>query len=163
MSVFDDLESLFSHPGVLGFNPLVNDLRAAISAQAGYPPRNIIKTSDDSWIIEVAVAGFRPDELSVVVENSHLIISGAHDDSDVANDVKSEYIHQGLAKRNFRFITRLGEHVKVSDEYPPFIQNGMLLVNLKREIPEEEKPKSYAITSVDHAGRNIPELEDPEA
>jgi len=73
-----------------------------------------------------------------------------------------EYIHQGLARRNIHIEIRLGEHVKIAGTYPPFMQNGLLVINLIREIPEAEMPKSFRVIEVDQRGSTIIEPEDPE-
>ncbi len=150
MDMFDTIEAIFSHPGLLGFTPLVADLRHAVNTKAGYPPRNVIKTGDDSWILEVAVSGFSPDDIDVEVDNGHLNISGQ---SCTTDSDKVEYLYQGLARRNFKFTIRLGEHVNVSKKYPPFMQHGMLMINLEREIPEALKPKKFDVISIDHLGK----------
>jgi len=152
MSVFNDLETLFSHPGVLGFNPLVNELRTAVSANTNYPPRNIIQTDENSWMLEVAVAGFGPRDISVTVENGHLHVSGK---SSLVDDSQIDYVHHGMARRSFSFKIRLGEHVRVCEDAPPFMQHGMLIINLEREIPEAEKPKTYEVISVDQIRDDI--------
>lgn len=155
------LDTIFSSPGLLGFSPLAIDLRRALNYNAVYPPRNIIDTGDGSWVVEVAIAGFSPNEISVEVSNSYLVISGSSN-SDEAAAPEEMYVHHGLARRDFQFSIRLGEHVKVSDEHLPFIQNGLLLVNLKREVPDPKETQVYEVVSVDHIGRNIEEPESPE-
>lgn len=142
LALLDDLDAVFRHPSVLGFGPLAGELRSLVAQKPGYPPRNIIKTGEDSWSLEVALAGFAPHEIEVEEHDSHLKIRGQ---STLAERAGQEYLHHGLARRDFDFTIKLGEHVKVSDEHPPLMQNGVLTVNFVREIPEAAKPKKFAV------------------
>ena len=142
MGLFNDLETLFSHPGVLGFNPLVNEMRAAVQATTNYPPRNIIQLGDDEWMVEVAVAGFSPQEISVETFDGRLKVSGS---STTVPGEDIEYLHQGMARRNFEFSIILGDHVEVNNEVPPMIDNGMLTISLVRVVPEALQPIQHDI------------------
>jgi len=145
------IEELFNHPGLLGFQSLARDLQIAhrnIQNVQAYPPRNIIKFDENHWLVEVAVAGFHPNELNISTKDSCLTISG---DSQVYGDSidVNDYIHHGLARRNWSFTIRLGENVEVSEECPPSLKNGILEVTLERNIPEESDSKEYHIVTQD--------------
>jgi molecular chaperone IbpA len=145
---FDAIEQLLTHPGLLGFSKLINDIQYAHRHDTtGYPPRNIIQTGEDSWVVEVAVAGFRPEEIGVELDGNRLNINGtSHDEY---GDIK--YVHQGMARRNWIFTIQLGDHVKVDESRKPavHIQHGLLMISLIREIPEAAKPKQYNVVAID--------------
>jgi molecular chaperone IbpA len=134
-----DIPSL--HRTTVGFDRLfdVLDRQFANSVSTSYPPYNIIKTSEDSYQIEVAVAGFREDELDVQVKDSVLSITG----EQKRNDDETNYLHRGISARNFTRTFTLGEHVEVT---AATVINGLLTIDLIREVPEEAKPKKIAIT-----------------
>jgi molecular chaperone IbpA len=141
------IEELFNHPGLLGFQSLARDLQYAHRHGANYPPRNIIQTGEDSWVIEVAVAGFRAEEIEVELVGNRLNISGTSNDEH--GEIK--YIHQGMARRNWIFTIQLGDHVKVDESRKPAIQlqHGILMISLVREIPEAAKAKQYKVVALD--------------
>jgi molecular chaperone IbpA len=147
---FEAIEELLTHPGLLGFSKLIHDIQYAHGHDAtGYPPRNIIQTGEDSWVIEVAVAGFRPEEIGVELIGNRLNINGTSNDEH--GEIK--YVHQGMARRNWIFTIQLGDHVKVdeSKKTPIHIQHGLLMISLVREIPEAAKPKQYKVVAIDGA------------
>lgn len=103
-----------------------------------YPPYNIIKISDSETVLEVAVAGFKENEIKVVVENGYLKISGKKENNDTAN-----YLYKGIGTRSFEKSFALSKDTKVERaEYA----DGILSVFVKYEIPEEKKPKQIPIT-----------------
>ncbi len=114
---------------------LTNDL----SAQTGYPPFNIEKTDDDSYRITLAAAGFTEDDLSVEVRENTLVIAAKKADSDQART----YLHRGIAERAFEKRFHLADHVRVEGAR---LENGILEVALKREIPEALKPRRIEIS-----------------
>lgn len=102
-----------------------------------YPPYNIREIDEDTRVYELATAGFSREELSIKVDNRTLIISGESKD-----DVEGKYIHKGIATRKFSKTVTLWEYWEVkSADY----SDGVLYVVLKREIPEEKKPRVIAI------------------
>jgi molecular chaperone IbpA len=129
------------HKFGIGFDSMFDELLRAASAQTqgNYPPYNVIKTGEETVLIEVAVAGFNEGEISITVENSVLNISGEHVHTEGAN---WEYFHRGLSRRNFKQKFTLAEHVEVINAE---ILNGILNISLERKIPEEKKPKNIAI------------------
>jgi molecular chaperone IbpA len=104
----------------------------------GYPPYNIEVLDENHYAISLAVAGFEKDELSINVENNTLTIRGEKPKDDETRN----YLHLGIANRTFEHKFSLAEHVEVTNAD---LNNGLLTINLLREIPEAMKPKSIAI------------------
>ena len=146
VDLLDQFDAVFAHPGTLGLDPLFHELRSVVSAKVGYPPRNIIRTGDETWMLEVALAGFAPHEIEVEEHDGYLKVRGQ---STLAERAGLEYLHQGMARRDFEFTIKLGEHVKVDRENPPIMQNGVLTVQFFRLIPEAQKSVKW--TPVDPA------------
>ena len=134
-----DLSPLYR--SVVGFDRLAALMEAASKAEAstGYPPYNIEATGDDTYRIEVAVAGFRPDELSVDVKEGVLAVTGR---KTANTDDSKRYLHRGLAERSFERRFQLADHVVVLDAD---LADGLLSVTLKRELPESMKPRRIEI------------------
>ena len=124
---------------VVGFDRLA-DLLDAASAEAGqgYPPYNIERTGENDYRIEIAVAGFKPEELNIEVKEAVLTVQGRK----AANDQPRRYLHRGLAERNFERRFQLAEYVAVVDAH---LADGLLQVTLKRELPEALKPRRIEI------------------
>jgi molecular chaperone IbpA len=107
----------------------------------GYPPYNIEKADEDAYQITVAVAGFGPQDLDVEIRDGQLVIIGRG-----ANDRdKVEYLHRGIARRAFERRFQLAEHVEVK---AADLKDGLLIVDLVREIPEAMKPRKIEIQTV---------------
>ncbi len=122
--------SLGSHPYMLGFEQLERMLeRSAKSGNEGYPPFNIEQTSDTSYRITLAVAGFSEDDLSITVEDRQLVIRGRQGD-DAEHRV---YLHRGIAARQFQRSFVLADGVEVGEA---IMENGLLHVDLTRAEPE---------------------------
>jgi molecular chaperone IbpA len=120
----------------------VFDMLDSVASQAngtGYPPYNIEKTGDDTYRIVMAVAGFADSELNVTQKESELLITGQAAPS--AEDGR-EFLYRGIAGRNFERRFQLADHVKVTGAA---LANGLLTIELKRELPEEKKARSIAI------------------
>jgi molecular chaperone IbpA len=126
---------------VVGFDRLADLLDAATSETAnGYPPYNIERTDDNAYRIDIAVAGFKPDELSIEVKENLLTVQGRK----AANDEARRYLHRGLAERNFERRFQLADYVLVSDAQ---LSDGLLSVSLRRELPEALKPRKIEIST----------------
>lgn len=126
---------------VVGFDRLASLLEtAAADTASGYPPYNIERTDENAYRIEVAVAGFRPEELSVEVKENLLTVQGRK----TANDTAKAYLHRGLAERNFERRFQLSDYVVVTDAS---LADGLLAISLKRELPEALKPRQVPITT----------------
>jgi molecular chaperone IbpA len=112
------------------------------SQQTNYPPYNIIQINEDEYMIGLAVAGFGPDNLSVTKDKNFLVIEGNHALNEIETDAQPIYLHKGISERNFRREFRLADHVEIENAH---LELGILSIHLKREVPEEQKPKSIAI------------------
>ena len=125
---------------VVGFDRLAAllDAAAAQEGASGYPPYNIERTDENAYRIEIAVAGFRPDELNIEVKENLLTVQGRK----AANDDQRQYLHRGLAERNFERRFQLADYVVVADAS---LDNGLLSISLKRELPEALKPRRIEI------------------
>src|SRR5580704_5740363 len=124
---------------VVGFDRLAGLLdSAAAEAATGYPPYNIERTGDHEYRIEIAVAGFKPSELDIQVNESVLTVQGRK----AANDGERRFVHRGLAERNFDRRFQLAEYVVVTDAN---LADGLLSISLKRELPEALKPRRIEI------------------
>ena len=126
---------------VVGFDRLANLLETAtVESAGGYPPYNIERTDENAYRIEIAVAGFRPEELNIEVKENLLTVQGRK----AANDDARRFLHRGLAERNFDRRFQLADYVVVSDAN---LSDGLLSISLKRELPEALKPRTVAITT----------------
>ncbi len=138
-----DLSPLYR--ATVGFDQIADLMNRVLTnevAQPGYPPYNIEKLADDAWRISIAVAGFSEDELNVEVRENALIVSGRKkDDPEEENRV---YLHRGIAQRAFERRFHLAEHVRVIGAT---LKDGMLHIDLKREVPEALKPRRIEIVT----------------
>ena len=105
-----------------------------------YPPHNIVKYSDDTYAIEVAVAGFTKEEVTVEVDQDQLTIRGIKDRPNT--DAGVEYLHRGLAARDFEQTFTLAEYMEVRGAK---VENGMLQIDIKRLVPEALKPRQIEV------------------
>ncbi len=110
-------------------------------SQPSYPPYNIEKIGDDAWRISIAVAGFSDDELNVEVRENTLIVSAKKKEEE--EDENRVYLHRGIATRAFERRFTLADHVRVVGATHV---DGMLHIDLRREVPEEMKPRKIEIT-----------------
>jgi len=109
------------------------------NAQTGYPPYNIAKKEDDIYEVTLAVAGFKKDDIDISLEDGTLIIKG---ESNVL-DESVEYLHKGIAERNFIRTFKLAEFVEVKEAK---LEDGILRVSLFRNVPDAMKPKKIEIS-----------------
>ena len=125
----------------VGFDRLVNALEAASRVESidNWPPYDIAKTGEDDYRITMAVAGFSEDELSVTQEQNMLLVAGKK-----PADENAQYLHRGIAGRSFQRRFQLADHVRVEGAT---LVNGLLTIDLRREIPEELKPRRIAISA----------------
>jgi molecular chaperone IbpA len=127
---------------LVGFDTIFNDFehRFANQIQTNYPPYNIVKRDEDNYEIQIAVAGFRLDEIDITVENNELAVKGTKfEEADTA-----EYLHRGLAARNFERSWTLGQYLEVDTAE---IKDGLLIIKLERHVPDAMKPKKIEIKS----------------
>jgi molecular chaperone IbpA len=116
--------------------------RFANSVSNNYPPHNILRLGDNDYAIQLAVTGFAKSEISVTVEDNVLIVKG---ESMTTDHAPEQYLHRGLATRDFAKEFPLAEHIEVSGAE---IANGMLTVKLIRNVPESAKPKIIDIVDI---------------
>lgn len=130
----------------IGFDNMFDEIMRVSAQQSStnYPPYDIVQINDDEYMVSLAVAGFGLENLSVTKDKHFLIIEGKHSRETVENeDTTAKYLHKGISERSFRREFQLADHVEISHAH---LELGILNVYLKREIPEEAKPKSIAIT-----------------
>jgi molecular chaperone IbpA len=131
------INKLFPRASFVGFDHLLNELDyVAKHANDQYPPHNIIKTDEDKYLIELAVAGFSENELDIEVNDRTLTITGEHVSKG------REYIHKGISTKKFKRTFRLSEHVKVNGAD---FKDGLLSIELKYVVPEEMRPRKIKI------------------
>ena len=134
-----DLSPLYR--SVVGFDRLADLLdSASTEAATGYPPYNIERTGENAYRIEIAVAGFKSEDLNIEVKENLLTVQGRK----VANDETKRYLHRGLAERNFERRFQLADYVVVTDAA---LADGLLSISLKRELPEALKPRRIDIAT----------------
>lgn len=125
----------------IGFDSVLDELMRTTATQlnSNYPPHNVIKTGDETVTIEVAIAGFHEGEISIVIENQTLVVSGS---KEKIEDLNIQYFHRGISSRDFNLHFTLAEHVEIISAS---VKNGILAIHLERKIPEEKKPRTVAI------------------
>jgi molecular chaperone IbpA len=124
---------------VVGFDRLADLLQtASVDAASGYPPYNIERVDENAYRIEIAVAGFRPEELNIEVKENLLVVQGRK----AANDDSRRFLHRGLAERNFERRFQLADYVVVTSAD---LADGLLSIALTRELPEALKPRRIEI------------------
>ncbi|MFA3920633.1 Hsp20 family protein [Ruegeria hyattellae] len=131
------------HRATVGFDQIADIMDRVMTndvAQPSYPPYNIEKTDADSYRISIAVAGFAEDDLSVEVKENALVVSA----KKATDEAERKYLHRGIATRAFERRFALADHVRVTGAAH---ENGMLHIDLKREVPEALKPRRIAIGS----------------
>ncbi|MVZ96998.1 Hsp20 family protein [Sphingorhabdus sp. IMCC26285] len=129
------------------FELLENTGRAA--QNENYPPFNIERIGENDYLVTVAVAGFKPEEIEITAQQNLLIVTGSkHSDSNDNRD----FLHMGIANRNFERRFQLADHIHVTNAD---LADGLLLVTLVREVPEALKPRRIEI-----GGQNVPTVID---
>jgi molecular chaperone IbpA len=124
----------------VGFDNLTRLFDATLNDAPAYPPYNIAKAGDDAYRITFAVAGFADKDLDVQVENHTLTVRGKTSQDETA----TTYLHRGIAGRSFERKFELADHIQVTGAA---MENGLLHIDLKREIPEALKPRKVAIAA----------------
>jgi len=138
----------FDIPGIhkfgIGFDNMFDELLRVNAQQSNnnYPPYNIVQINDDEFMISLAVAGFGHDNLTVTKDKKFLIIEGKEYQPD-SEKIVPNYLHKGISNRDFRREFQLADHVEIGNAH---LELGILNVHLKREVPEDAKPKTIAIT-----------------
>jgi molecular chaperone IbpA len=130
------------HRQTIGFDRVFADLNRIVASSrsdGNYPPHNVVKLDDTHYVIEVAVAGFAQDEVTVELKKNVLTVTG----EQVKPNDSIEYLHKGISTRNFVRTFPLADHIEVRGAA---VRNGILSIALEHVIPETMKPKTIAIT-----------------
>lgn len=127
---------------LVGFDRIASlmDQAARLDAAPGYPPFNIEQVGEDNFRIELAVAGFGQDDLSIEFKQNSLVVTGQRKQPDSQRN----FLHRGIAERSFERRFGLADHVRVAGAK---LENGLLTINLVRELPELLKPRKIEIGS----------------
>lgn len=151
-----DLTPLYR--SAIGFDRLAQLLEQRADAQPSYPPYNIELVSEDKYRIVMALAGFDRSEVEIVAERDTLHVTGRKQ----KDDAQRTYLHRGIAARDFEQRFQLANHVKVTTAS---FDNGMLTIELVREVPEALKPRKITIGGGDAIGGadNVQALEQRQA
>jgi molecular chaperone IbpA len=148
-----DLTPLFrSSVGYDRLSRLMDSAARIDEAQLAYPPYNIEQASEDSYRITMAVAGFSEAELTITAQENQLLVSG----KPAREEQPKTYLHRGIAGRAFERRFELADHIRVVSAD---LANGLLHIDLKREVPEAMKPRTIAIT----AAKSQPKVIDSQA
>ncbi len=136
-----DFDPLFRSS--IGFDRMLNALESARreTLAENWPPYDIVRSGENAYRIDMAVAGFGEDDLTVTQERNLLIVSGRKDGED-----EGEYLHRGIAGRSFERRFDLADHVRVEGAS---LTDGLLTITLRREVPEELKPRRIEISGVE--------------
>ena len=125
-------------PFSVGFDEMFNTLQRASIPQSNYPPYNIIKKGD-TYYIEIAMAGFNKSDIDIEIEDNTLTVSACYRDRE--DDI--EFVHKGISEREFYKSFALAEYVEVKKAS---VADGILLIELSKNIPDEQKPKKIKIS-----------------
>lgn len=130
----------------VGFDRLFDllDQSSQVEPMTNWPPYNIEKSGEDQYVITMAVAGFSTDEIELTQKENQLVVTGQKKGSEEGK----QYLHRGIATRAFKQTFNLADHVKVRTAS---LENGLLTIDLKREVPEALKPRRIEISSGDDA------------
>jgi len=128
--------NFLNDPFFIGFQPNVTTW-TNVTKQENYPPYNVIKVDDETYRVDLALAGFDKKDVEVTVDNGSLIIKG-----EIAAEETGEALHKGIATRKFTRSFALGEFMEVTGAE---FKNGMLAITVERIVPEEKKPKTIKI------------------
>jgi molecular chaperone IbpA len=142
------------HRATVGFDQIADLMDRVLSndvSQPSYPPYNIEKISDDGWRISIAVAGFSEDDLNIEQRENALIVSAKR----ATDDAKTTYLHRGIANRAFERRFHLADHVRVTGASH---LNGMLNIELLREVPEALKPRRIEIARAGDVEARVTEV-----
>lgn len=129
--------------GTIGFDQIAELIGKTLTADtrpANYPPYNIEKTDEDRYRVTLAVAGFTEAEITIEQSGNTLEVAGRQDEPDESRS----FLHRGIATRAFKRQFTLADHVKVEEAR---LENGLLHVDLRREVPEERRPRKIEIST----------------
>jgi molecular chaperone IbpA len=139
MTHFEHIENLLDR--AIGFDKAFNRLHNIQEQQSGYPPYNIIKDGDERYAVEIAVAGFAKDEIDIELKEGNMLVTGKKSNPEV----EKNFVHKGIGTRAFTRTFTLSDDVVVKGAD---LDNGILVIELERIIPEEKKPRKIEIGTV---------------
>lgn len=131
---------LFKDPFFIGWDKFFKDMETSHKNVSNFPPYNLVEMMEDTFLIELALAGFSIDDIEVTQEKNTLTIKG-----EIEADGQEKYIHKGIATRNFTRTFSLAEHIEV--KHVTWL-NGILSISLFRNVPESKKPKTFKIKDI---------------
>lgn len=140
VKTYKTMMDVFNDPFLIGFSrefDRLNSLKKDNSSN--YPPYDVLHDIDDNYLVSIAVAGYSQENLSVTVDDGSLIVTGEWDYDQFEH---YESIHNGIAKRKFTRKFALAEYMEVGDTW---LKDGLLNIEIKKNIPEEKKPKQITI------------------
>lgn len=140
MRNFDFAPLYRSTVGFDHLSQLLDSIAQREQNQPSYPPYNIERLGQDDYRISMAVAGFTEAELTIQSEHQTLKVRG----EKAADSTERQYLHQGIAARNFERVFQLADHIKVVNAH---LENGLLHIELRREVPETMKPRQIPIAT----------------
>jgi molecular chaperone IbpA len=149
-----DLTPLYR--SAIGFDRLASLLEQRAESQPSYPPYNVELLAEDKYRIVMALAGFSRDEVEIVAERDTLHVTGRKQ----KDETQRTYLHRGIAARDFEQRFQLANHVKVTTAS---FDNGMLTIDLVREVPEALKPRKIQIGDANGTIDNVQQLEQRQA
>ncbi|MFC5461782.1 Hsp20 family protein [Massilia niabensis] len=149
-----DLAPLYR--SAIGFDRLATLLEQRAESQPSYPPYNVELLAEDKYRIVMALAGFSRDEVEIVSERDTLHVTGRKQ----KDATERTYLHRGIAARDFEQRFQLANHVKVTTAS---FDNGMLTIDLVREVPEALKPRKIAIGDANGTVDNVQQIEQRQA
>lgn len=127
----------------VGFDRLFDRLDSLTAQEAKtYPPYNIERLDDEAWRVSIAVAGFSKGDISIEAADNSLVIKGGKP-APTESETRT-FLHRGIAERSFELRFQLGDHVEVRNAE---LENGLLHIELKREVPENKKPRQIEINT----------------
>jgi len=130
--------AIFNDPFFIGFNRNLTQLNNVYKTNnQSYPPYDLLKLDEDTYVLSLAVAGFSKEDIDVSVDNGSLVIKG-----EIVEVTDAEVVHKGIASRKFTRTFALGEYMEVVGAE---LKDGMLTIKIDRIVPEEKKPKSIKI------------------
>jgi molecular chaperone IbpA len=148
MTRITSLDLTLFYRNSVGFNQLFDRITNNIdtASQQNYPPYNIIRVGEETYIIEIAAAGFSKSDMKIELDNGVLNVSGHQYKSDISKEDNlpdnQQYLHKGISNKNFNRIFNLAEHVEVNSAE---MKDGILEIELERKLPEALKPKTIEI------------------
>jgi len=136
--MMNDPWAIFNDPFFIGFNRNLTQLNNVYKTNnQSYPPYDLLKLDEDTYVLSLAVAGFSKEGIDVSVDNGSLVIKG-----ETVEVTDAEVVHKGIANRKFTRTFALGEYMEVVGAE---LKDGMLTIKIDRIVPEEKKPKSIKI------------------